>query len=376
MTKQTRINITTLLNTSAVRFETRNDRELMIVPSATLPDNVIMNGIKYPAAEIAASFMTLNRTPAPFGHPVINGKFVSASDPEGINIGYIGAWNENVRQENGRVLLDKVIDVTVANQTENGKAVIAAINKGGPIHTSTGLLAELEPISNADDHKFEARKIFFDHDAILLNESGAATPEKGVGMLVNGQEVEVINSFYQESDRDLQWALDSAVRALEKREKAGLMERIKSAVIEAFTSTRETPALNEKELDIMADEKKLDELSATVNTLAENLTKIEDRVAEAIANAVKPLVEAQAAMIANKKAEDDAELTGLVAKIVAANILDEESAKELTINAARKLAEKAKPGKAAALNGASAFGGAPASEFAGYSLNSPDAEVK
>ena len=376
MTKQTRINITTLLNTSAVRFETRNDRELMIVPSATLPDNVIMNGIKYPAAEIAASFMTLNRTPAPFGHPVINGKFVSASDPEGINIGYIGAWNENVRQENGRVLLDKVIDVTVANQTENGKAVIAAINKGGPIHTSTGLLAELEPISNADDHKFEARKIFFDHDAILLNESGAATPEKGVGMLVNGQEVEVINSFYEESDRDLQWALDSAVRALEKREKAGLMERIKSAVIEAFTSTRETPALNEKELDIMADEKKLDELSATVNTLAENLTKIEDRVAEAIANAVKPLVEAQAAMIANKKAEDDAELTGLVAKIVAANILDEESAKELTINAARKLAEKAKPGKAAALNGASAFGGAPASEFAGYSLNSPDAEVK
>ena len=372
MTKQTRINITTLLNTSAVRTETRNGRELMIVPSATLPDNVIMNGIKYPAAEIAASFMTLNRTPAPFGHPVINGKFVSASDPEGINIGYIGAWNENVRQENGRVLLDKVIDVTVANQTENGKAVIAAINKGGPIHTSTGLLAELEPISNADDHKFEARKIFFDHDAILLNESGAATPEKGVGMLVNGQEVEVINSFYTESDRDLQWALDSAVRALETREKAGMMERIKSAVIEAFTSTRETPALNKKELEIMADENKLDQLSATVNTLAENLTKIEDRVAEAIANAVKPLVEAQATMAAKEAAE----LTGLVAKIVAANILDEESAKELTINAARALAEKAKPGKAAAINGASAFGGAPVSEFAGYSLNAPDAEVK
>ena len=376
MTKQTRINITTLLNTSAVRTETRNGRELMIVPSATLPDNVIMNGIKYPAAEIAASFMTLNRTPAPFGHPVINGKFVSASDPEGINIGYIGAWNENVRQENGRVLLDKVIDVTVANQTENGKAVIAAINKGGPIHTSTGLLAELEPISNADDHTFEARKIFFDHDAILLNESGAATPEKGVGMLVNGQEVEVINSFYEESDRDLQWAIESTVRALETREKAGLMERIKSAVIEAFTSTRETPALNEKELDIMADEKKLDELSATVNTLAESVTKISDTIAEAVANAVKPLVEAQATMIANKKAEDDAELTGLVAKIVAANILDEDSAKELTINAARALAEKAKPGKAAALNGASAFGSAPVSEFAGYSLNSPDAEVK
>ena len=84
---QTRVNIRSVANTALVRTETRNGRKIMIIPSATLPDDVVMNGIKYPAQEIANSFKTLERTPAPFGHPLVNGKFVSASDPEGINLG-------------------------------------------------------------------------------------------------------------------------------------------------------------------------------------------------------------------------------------------------------------------------------------------------
>lgn len=172
---QVRVNVRTLANTKAVRKEKRNGRDVVIVPSATLPDDIIMNGIKYPAAEISKSFAGLNRTPAPLGHPMINGKFVSARDPEGLNIGYIGAWNENVRRENGRVFLDKVIDVEVANRSQGGKDVLAAIEKGEPVHTSTGLLANLEAVTNAADHKHIARNIEFDHDAILLGEVGAAT---------------------------------------------------------------------------------------------------------------------------------------------------------------------------------------------------------
>lgn len=112
--EQVRVNIRTLANTAAIRREKRNGRDVIIVPSATMPDDVVMNDILYPAAEIAKSFKSLERTPAPLGHPTINGAFVSARDPESINLGWIGAWNENVRQEDGRVLLDKVIDVEVA----------------------------------------------------------------------------------------------------------------------------------------------------------------------------------------------------------------------------------------------------------------------
>ncbi len=353
--KHVRINIRSLANTAAIRKEKRNGRDVIIVPSATLPDNIVMNDIMYPADEIEKSFEGLNRTPAPLGHPTINGKFVSASDPEGINVGWIGAWNENVRREKGRVFLDKVIDIARANESDGGKAVLAAIEKGGPIHTSTGLYCMMEAANGDVPYKNIAREIVFDHDAILLDAEGAATPEQGVGMLVNSkgeeEEVEVINSAIDEADRDLDWALDSAVRALEKRQRAPLMERLKAALIEAFGSERE-PSANRKEADMTVSKEQFDELSAKVNTLSEGLDKIGETISNAVSAAVKPLTDNLTQIQANQKAKDDAELAGLVETIVKANILDEESAKELTLNAARKLAEKAKPGKAATINGA------------------------
>src|SRR5690606_18819593 len=132
-------------------------------------------------------------------------QFVSALDPEGLNAGWIGAWNENVRREGGRVFLDKVIDVARANESEGGRRVLEAINKGEPIHTSTGLLAHLEPIKKAN-YKYVARDIDFDHDAILLDVAGAATPDDGVGIFVNSdgerQEVQVVNSIYEQTEND------------------------------------------------------------------------------------------------------------------------------------------------------------------------------
>lgn len=340
-------------NTAKVRKEKRNGRDVLIVPSATLPDDVVMKGIRYSAEEINKSFLTLNKTPAPYGHPVINGKFVSARDPEGINLGWIGAHNENARRENGRVFLDKVIDVEVANRSEQGKAVLDAIEKGEPVHTSTGLLCELEPVEGEEGIQANARNIFFDHDAILLNEEGAATPEQGVGMLVNAkgeqEEIEVINSALSEADRDLDWAVESAFRALEKRQRAPIVERIKSALIDAFSGVERESSNNTKENEMTVTTEQFEALSAEVKALSEGIGAT---VANAVNEAVKPLTDNLAVMEANQKAKDEAELTGHIEVIVKANLLDEESAKELTLNAARKLAEKAKPGKAAALNSA------------------------
>jgi len=368
-----RVNIRSVMNAAKVRQVKRNGRDLLIVPSATLPDDVVMNGVKYPASEIEASFKTLERTPAPLGHPIINGKFVSARDPEGINVGYIGAWNENVRREGGRVLLDKVIDVEVANRSEGGKAVLAAINAGGPVHTSTGLIAKLEAVNGAADHKHIARSMVFDHDAILLNEDGAATPDDGVGMLVNAsgeeEEIEVINSALSEADRDLDWAVDSLARALEKRERAPMLERLKSALIDAYHGFGREPSLNNQENDMAVSDEQFKALSEKVNALSEGVDKIGETIAEAVTNAVKPLTDNLEALQNAQKAKDEAEHATLVNTIVKANLLDEATAKELTLNAARKLAEKAKPGKAAGLNGATALGNAGADEFADMDLN-------
>lgn len=360
---QVRVNIRTNANVADVRREKRNGRDVVIVPSATLPDGVVMNGIMYPADEIEAAYKGLNRTPAPLGHPTINGKFVSARDPEGINRSHIGAWNENVRREGGRVLLDKVIDVEVANQTEGGKRVLAAIDKGDPIHTSTALLAKFEPAANDAGYKHIARAMVFDHDAILLNEPGAATPEQGVGMLVNAagdeEEIEVVNSVIEEADRDIDWALDSLARAIEKRQRAKPLAALKTAIIDAYeklVGTEREPSNNQKDDDM--DKVQFDELSARVNTLSEAVkpealaAAMATAVTNAVATAMKPLIDAQETLVANQKAKDETELGELVEKIVKANVMDEATAKELTLNAARVLAKKAEPGKAAALNGA------------------------
>ena len=363
MPKQVRVNIRSVANTRAVRREKRNGRDVVIVPAATLPDGVVMNDVMYPADEIEKSYVGLNRTPAPLGHPTINGKFVSARDPEGINIGWIGAWNENLRRENGRVLMDKVIDVERASQSEGGKRVLDAIEKGDPVHTSTGLYCLMEAANGDVPYKHIAREIEFDHDAILLDVEGAATPAQGVGMLVNAkgeeEEIEVINSFLEDADREMDWAVESLARALERKSKASVMERMKTAIMEAIGLSEREPSANEKEADMTVSKEQFDALSAKVDTLSEALKP--DALATAIGNAVsaavKPLVDAQAELAANQKAKDEAELTELREKIVKANVMDEAAAKELTLNAARALAKKAEPGKAAALNGAFKAGG-------------------
>lgn len=374
--QQVRVNIRAAVNAAKIRKEKRNGRDVIIVPSATLPDDVVMNDILYPAAEIAKSFKSLERTPAPLGHPTINGKFLSARDPEGINGHYIGAWNENVRQEKGRVLLDKIIDVEFANQSEGGRRVLDAIEKGEPVHTSTGLLAMLDAANGDVPYKFSARDIEFDHDAILLDEAGAATPEQGVGMMVNsaGQEIEVINSsLTEEAERGLDWAIEHLAQALERRERASWLEQFRSAVLKLIPGSERATSTNQQEKDMTVSKEQFDALSGEVKTLSESVGKIGQTVAEAVANAVaaavKPLVDAQAEAIANQKAKDDAELDGLRTKIVKANLLDEDAAKELTLNAARKLAEKATPGVAAPIiNGFNPGGNAPA-----YKLPSAEA---
>lgn len=357
--EQARVNVRCLVNSAEIRREKRNGRDVIIVPSATMPDDVVMNGILYPAAEIAKSFKSLERTPAPLGHPEINGRFVSASDPEGLNQSWIGAWNENVRQEKGRVRLDKVIDVEIANRSEGGKAVLSAIHKGSPVHTSTGLLCILDAANGDVEHNFTARDIVFDHDAILLDEDGAATPEQGVGMMVNasGQEIEVINcSLAEDADRDLDWALDSAFRALEKRARVPLLERFKTAVIEAFSGSERSPSTNKQENDMAVSDEQFKALSDEVKTLSDGMKGLGDTIATAVGNAVtaavKPLVDAQAEIANAQKAKDEDELKGLREKIVKANLMEEAEAGELTLNAARALAKKAEPGHAAAVNGA------------------------
>ncbi|WP_336707641.1 MULTISPECIES: hypothetical protein [unclassified Cedecea] len=219
------VNVTTKVNNQSIRKEVYNGREHWVLPSYTLPANVVMNGVLYPAEEIDAHYQGLDGTLAPLGHPQVNGQFVSAFSPEGINQGHIGAWNRNAKKAGNRIYVEKWVDTVVANQSEQGRELlerVEAIQRGEdvpPIHTSVAVfLEELE----ANEHQKAlgangvAKIHSMDHDAILLHEVGAATPEQGVGLMVNADLATPIKTnsgaLVGESYRERESCLDRAVR--------------------------------------------------------------------------------------------------------------------------------------------------------------------
>jgi hypothetical protein len=346
---QVRVNVRTAVNNAQIRRDKRNGKDVIIVPSATLPDDVVMNNIKYPADEIAKSFHTLDRTFAPFRHPMVNGQYVSAREPEAVNDFYIGAWNENVRRENGRVWLDKVIDVEVANRTDSGKRLLDAINKGEPIHTSTGIFMEVDPANDAG-YSYIAKNMYFDHDAILLDEEGAATPNQGVGMMVNSkQEIPVINSVLDRAVDELEWAAgylaDAVERVQEAEKKQTIIDKILSALgIGKDKSQGESLKANgnSEVIDMPISEERFDALEKSVQALVANAEKFAESLEKTVSDAVKPLQEQVTALTANAAKAEEAERTELTAKVVANNLLTEETAKTLSVNALRELAGKVK----------------------------------
>ena len=224
-TKTKMVQCATVVNRDAVRRESVNGIEHVVVSSYTLPDNVVMNGGLYPADEIEAGYKTLERTLAPVEHPTdANGDFISANDPVAIHDFHAGAFNVNVTREDGRVHIEKHINVQEAMKSDRGKRLMDRITEletnenARPIHTSVGLFLEIEdlaePMTNDDGQEYTwvARNMVFDHDAILLDSVGAAQPGQGVGMAVNkGKQIEVDRIGFDEDEGLYEKVIDLAV---------------------------------------------------------------------------------------------------------------------------------------------------------------------
>lgn len=354
MGEQIRVNVTSKVNPKTIRKDVRNGRQVLVVPSATMPADIVMNGVKYPKEVIEASFATLNRAPAPCGHPKLNGNFLPARDPEAINHFHVGAWNENVQWDGKRVLLDKVIDVEYAKQTEQGKRLLNAIEKGEPISTSTGLLAEVE-MANGDNYKQVAKNVLFDHDAILLDEEPAASPEQGVGMLVNGKQIPVTNFELDPAYREIDWAGQEMVRSIQRAADATLWAKIRDKVMAVIKEAVGIPAddsatatANSEETDMSADElkklneklegfqTKLNEMDGAVKAAAPAATL------ETIQKGLADLTAAVAALTAKDNAAAEAAKEADVKDVVDAGLMNEEEAKKADAMVVNALAKKAR----------------------------------
>lgn len=178
-------------------------------------DDIVLNGMLYPADQLASSAATLEGKPAPAGHPKNSaGQHISAVNGEALAAAWIGSFAKNARHEGGRTLVDVIVNEAQAKAIPAGAklvdrldAAIAGTN-AEPIHVSTGLYCEVINAGGESRGKKYGRiatNIAYDHLAILLDEKGAGTPEEGVGMFLNAagqpEEVEEVTVNVDPEDR-------------------------------------------------------------------------------------------------------------------------------------------------------------------------------
>lgn len=220
------IHVNTKVNSQTIRREIHNGREHVVIPSYTLPANVIMNREFYSEAEITANYRSMEGTIAPLGHPTVNGQHVSAFSPEGLCTGFIGAWNRNVSLKGNRVYSEKWVDIERAMESPGGQRLMARISalesgeSSEPIWSSVAVYREQIPAPEelkrqGADWVVKIHSI--DHDAILLDEPPAAGPEKGVGLMVNADQAISLQpntgALVGESYREREQSLDRAAKA-------------------------------------------------------------------------------------------------------------------------------------------------------------------
>jgi hypothetical protein len=225
MNNKMQVNVLTTINSASNISEQIIDGDPHYVIKNVVPvvDDIVMNSILYPGDEIKKSFHGLDGKPAPYNHPMIDGKYVSASMTRAANQFSVGAWIENSSHDGSKALVDMKVNKVVAERSDKGKELLSRVealrvNEDGaePIQVSTGLLLNRESAkgeSKGKKYSSIARNMEWDHLAILPpGVPGAGTPTDGVGIFsTNGEDIEriVVNledsAMADESANKIKW---------------------------------------------------------------------------------------------------------------------------------------------------------------------------
>jgi len=171
-----------------VRQETLHGRAYLVAP-ATLIVPGILNGsdgpLLYPEDETARDPSIWNGVPMVVGHPMKDGKPVSARDPQiladnGIgtfyNTGYAGKLQSEAWFD---------IETTKAYDKQHKTDIYGKASRGEKIELSTGLHVRKEKVPgtlNGTEYKAIARDYRPDHVAVILDGKGACSVKDGCGI--------------------------------------------------------------------------------------------------------------------------------------------------------------------------------------------------
>lgn len=380
--RELRVNAFTAVDNSKIRRETVDGREYIVVPSKTLPPNIIMNGILYPAEETAKHYKALEGTPAPLGHPKnAKGEWISAKDWAAIHTNHVGARNLNVNlTEDGRVEMEKWIDVEYASRTEDGRNLLTAVEEQQPMGTSVAIWLMVHPVADGLPYTGRAEYKSMDHDAILIGETPAAGTDQGVGLFVNVDAGTLTGMTQQEKHEVLRaagvarwpelyvWLADftdqTAVFELEQRSDgpapANRYVAVDYEMSGAVANLAETvrPAVRKSQWQILANsvfnrgalnfdvqtttQEAVDMTPEQIKELREGIgADLKVNAAEAVSGALAPVLDRLTALEAQVGKGEAAETEALRTEVAAH--IGADAAAELSVNALRATLAKFKP---------------------------------
>lgn len=167
-----------------VQKRTHNGRQYLIAPVVALREGVL-NGALVLAEEYSKYVEAWNGIPLPLGHPQDkNGVYLSCNTPE--LVAQCPGRFYNAHMDGDRLSGEMWIDVEQAKSI-GGKALIAErrLEAGEPIEISTAYFADIDETSgewNGQHYDYIQRNFRPNHLALLLDEKGACSWEKGCGV--------------------------------------------------------------------------------------------------------------------------------------------------------------------------------------------------
>lgn len=184
---------TIVANKGSARRVTSNGRQYIVVPM-TMKVSGVLKGSKgplyYPEDEIHKSESLWNGMPIVVYHPVVNGRPVSARNPEIIAKQGVGTVYKS-KARDGKLTAEAWFDVEDTKRVDS--RVLSALETNTPIGLSTGLFTEDIPappnsVYNGKPYSHIATNYRSDHLAVLPDQRGACSIEDGCGILINAGE--------------------------------------------------------------------------------------------------------------------------------------------------------------------------------------------
>lgn len=188
-----------------VRNETLEGRPYLAVPMVMIKEGVL-NGsdgpILYTSEELAKVPQVWNTKPVVVQHPTLNGKSLSACDPDVLEKYRVGMIM-NTSWDGQRLKAEAWLEPSRLEAVDS--RVLNAVQKGEMMEVSTGLFSEIESkpgVFKGRHYKGVVRNLRPDHLAILPDSIGACSIADGAGLMRNGRrEMQMIlNSLWINSD--------------------------------------------------------------------------------------------------------------------------------------------------------------------------------